>query len=335
MISRIIDANLNRLTEALRVIEEYYRFLMNDADTSDRLYRLRHEVGGIARELGTISSRNTESDSGKSRFDTEAKDLRSVVSANMKRAQEASRVLEEYSKIDSPSLSPFWQRLRFEIYGLESKLNVESLVRGSLYLIITPKYCLEDPVKTAEKACAAGIDILQLRDKESDDRKVLETAREMRKITRDSVTTFIINNRFDIALSCEADGVHLGQTDLRVEDARKCLGGGKIIGLSTHNCSQLLKVASTDADYLALGPVYSTDHKEKKEKLVGTGGVEKAAGLNISKPLFLIGGLEAENITPLCRLGFSRMVFMTGICMKEDIAGEINKIRKVIKSHES
>lgn len=158
-----------------------------------------------------------------------------------------------------------------------------------------------DPVlavsRFAEELLRGGATLIQYRDKSSDARRFLSCARELRRITRDRAL-LIINDRVDLALACEADGVHLGQDDLSPAAARRIFdAAGKkdlIIGFSTHNLAQVREAASMPIDYVAVGPVFATVSKANPDPMIGLEGV-RAARQATALPLVAIGGITRSN----------------------------------------
>src|SRR5215467_2625211 len=136
-----------------------------------------------------------------------------------------------------------------------------------------------------------GARLIQLRDKEAGGRELLEQTLACLKLTRQAGATLIINDRVDVALTSGADGVHLGQDDLSVAEAREILGEDKIIGVSTHSIDQFRDALKTSADYIAVGPIYSTMTKENPAPVVGLELVRKAKSLT-DRPLVAIGGIN-------------------------------------------
>lgn len=139
-----------------------------------------------------------------------------------------------------------------------------------------------------------GARLIQLRDKDASAKELLEAARDCLKLTREAGATLIVNDRIDVALTADADGVHLGQDDLTVEEARDILGEKKIIGLSTHSIDQFMAAMETSADYIAVGPVYATKTKENADPVVGLELVREAKRL-ADRPLVAIGGITVES----------------------------------------
>jgi len=136
-----------------------------------------------------------------------------------------------------------------------------------------------------------GASLIQLRDKEAGGRELLEQTLACLKLTRQAGATLIINDRVDVALTSGADGVHLGQDDLSVAEAREILGEDKIIGVSTHSIAQFRAALETSADYIAVGPVYPTTTKENSAAVVGLELVREARKLT-DRPLVAIGGIN-------------------------------------------
>jgi len=136
-----------------------------------------------------------------------------------------------------------------------------------------------------------GANLIQLRDKEAGGRELLEQVMACLKMTRKAGATLIINDRVDVALTAGADGVHLGQDDLSVDEAREILGEDKIIGVSTHSIAQFRAALETSANYIAVGPIYPTITKENPAPVVGLELVREAKKLT-DRPLVAIGGIS-------------------------------------------
>src|SRR5215468_1854273 len=147
-----------------------------------------------------------------------------------------------------------------------------------------------------------GANLIQLRDKEASGRELLEQAMACLKLTRNAGATLIINDRVDVALTADADGVHLGQDDLSVAEAREILGEDKIIGVSTHSIDQFRDALKTSADYIAVGPVYPTMTKENPDPVVGLELVREAKKLT-DRPLVAIGGINHERAPEVIAAG--------------------------------
>ncbi len=153
----------------------------------------------------------------------------------------------------------------------------------------------------AENLVAGGCTLLQYRNKSGDARLMLEQARELKKCVSTSVR-LIMNDRADLCLAAEFDGVHVGQEDLSPESVRAIIGPDRWLGVSTHNPEQLREADLTSADYLAIGPVFATSSKERPDPVVGLEGVRRARALT-RKPLVAIGGITRANAASVIEAG--------------------------------
>src|SRR5665811_201017 len=159
----------------------------------------------------------------------------------------------------------------------------------------------QDLLAYADELAAAGCTLLQYRNKSGNSRVMLEQARELRKHLGDSVR-LVMNDRADLCLAAEFDGVHLGQEDLSPDSVRAIIGPERWLGVSTHNPEQLCEADLTPADYLAIGPVFPTSSKDKPDPVVGLEGVRRARHLT-RKPLVAIGGITRTNAASVIEAG--------------------------------
>ena len=163
-----------------------------------------------------------------------------------------------------------------------------------------------DVVAFAEALAAGGCKLLQYRNKSGNPRMMLEQARELRRLSRAGAPAphlrLIMNDRADLCLAADFDGVHVGQEDLSPESVRAIIGPDRWLGVSTHNPEQLREADLTSADYLAIGPVFSTSSKDKPDPVVGLEGVRRARALT-RKPLVAIGGITRANAASVIQAG--------------------------------
>jgi thiamine-phosphate pyrophosphorylase len=159
----------------------------------------------------------------------------------------------------------------------------------------------EELLTFAHAIAAGGCTLLQYRNKSGNARVMLEQGRELKKHLGGSVR-LIMNDRADLCLAAEFDGVHVGQDDLSPESVRKIIGPDRLLGVSTHNAEQLREADLTSADYLAIGPVFATSSKEKPDPVVGLEGVRRARELT-RKPLVAIGGITRANAASVIAAG--------------------------------
>jgi thiamine-phosphate pyrophosphorylase len=316
---RILDANFDRAREGIRVIEEWCRFGLNDAHLTEQCKALRQELARWhTPELR--AARDTPGDPGTQLThpqESQRADVTQVLQANLCRVQEALRVLEEYGKVHSVSLGEACKQLRYEVYTLESQLMPRDrhslLQQASLYLVTSP---VENLVQTVEAALKGGLKLVQYRDKTADDSTRWQTAKTLCQLCHQYGALFIVNDRVDIALGVESDGVHLGQQDIPFAWARQWLGPQKIIGRSTTNPDEMARAIAEGADYIGVGPVYETPTKAGR----AAAGLEyvRYAVEHASLPWFAIGGIDLDNVALVREAGAHRCAVVRAIMQAED-----------------
>ena len=176
----------------------------------------------------------------------------------------------------------------------------------------------------AEELRAAGVTILQYRDKQADDEVALYRAEEIGSVFEGSETALIVNDRADTMLLAGWDGIHVGQDDMAAEDARVVVGDGRIIGVSCHTMEQVWEAEQGVADYLAIGPVFATGTKLDAASVVGLEAVRRARAAT-TKPLVAIGGITRENAASVIAAGADSIAIISGLL----VPGE--PVRKVAR----
>ncbi len=273
---RILDASANRAAEALRVMEDAARFLLDDRALTAELKALRHDLRALT---PTSHHRDAAGDVGTD-VATESEMTRAgarhVARAAAKRLQESLRSLEEWSKVSSYSAdagpgvrgsTSAFEQLRYRAYTLEQRL-LERLPRDfigwRLCVLLSESLCRRPWLDVAEACAQAGADCLQLREKTLPDREILARARAL----RDRLSSLparppdvVINDRVDLALASGARGAHLGQDDLPLAAARRIAGDQLLLGVSTANLEDA--EAARDADYCGVGPMFTSPTKTK------------------------------------------------------------------------
>src|SRR3972149_3546931 len=200
-----------------------------------------------------------------------------------------------------------------------------------IYPIIDSSLVTLDNIgKTAEAIIDGGAKILQLRAKSLSSKEFLETARIIRKITKDKGTIFIVNDRVDIALLTAADGVHLGQDDLPVKEAKRLIGNIKIIGYSTHNLREALESKKLPVDYISFGPIFATKTKEDAQTPKGLKGLDEASKA-VKIPLVAIGGITETNMAHVLKQGVESVAMISEILTAKDIPQKINRLISIAK----
>ena len=325
--ARILDACANRAREGLRVVEDYCRFVLDDAFLSGELKRLRHDLAAALVVLPAehlLEARETQRDVGagvSTEAEGERASLAAVAVANWKRVQEALRSLEEFGKAFGPDLGRALEALRYRSYTLERAAGLgaaarERLADVRLCVLLTAAHCAGPPEWTVREAAAGGAGMIQLREKELSDRELLERAQEVRRWTREAGVLLVVNDRPDVARVVGADGVHLGQDDLPVKEARRVLGPDALVGVSTHNVEQLRRAVLDGASYLGVGPAFPSRTKHFSE-LAGLEFVQSASA-ETALPAFVIGGVHLDTVGAAAAAGARRVAVSEAVCRAAD-----------------
>lgn len=208
-------------------------------------------------------------------------------------------------------------------------LKKKRLAGCRLYLILDAGVLgYKDLLTVVKTAVRSGVDIVQLRDKTGKACETLSCARMIRKLVAKKAL-FIVNDRVDIALLCGADGVHLGQDDLSVKDARKIIGKGLIIGRSCQTLRHLSCAEREGADYVGFGSVFETQTKPGR-KPMDLGLLEEAVRM-ARVPLFPIGGITRENIAVVTAQGARRVAVCRDILLDDNVVGAVDDLRGALE----
>ena len=337
---RMLDANFNRASEGLRVIEEFVRFGGNDRFLSERLKALRHALSVTMQAIDfrhLLAARDTERDTGTSislATESQRENIYEVLRANFQRVQQALRSLEEYGKTVNIRMAAEIEQLRYQTYTLEKAIlrtasAREQLQHDRLYVLIAGCSSLAEFRQLAESLVAAGVDVLQLREKQLTDRLLLERAQCLREITRNTATLFIMNDRPDIASLADADGVHVGQDELCVAEVRKIVGPNMLIGVSTHNLPQVQRALLAGADYIGCGPTFPSTTKSF-EHFPGLDFLRAVAN-EISLPAFAIGGITSENLAAVLATGLQRIAVSGAITSAVNPAEKVSEFKRLLR----
>jgi thiamine-phosphate pyrophosphorylase len=190
------------------------------------------------------------------------------------------------------------------------------LAAARLYVVTMASHAPAAVAEVVRAACAGGAGVVQLRRKDDQALEMLRLAERCRRITADAGALFVVNDRLDVAMACDADGVHLGQDDLPLAAARR-IWPGRLVGRSTHSLDQAVQAEREGADYLGVGPVYATPTKPGRPA-VGLEYVrEAAAALRI--PWFAIGGVDLDNLGGVLAAGARRVAVVRAVCEAADV----------------
>ena len=187
-------------------------------------------------------------------------------------------------------------------------------------------------LEVVKKAVQGGVDVIQLRDKNMSLRERYALGKEIRKITWKNEVCFIVNDRVDLALALDADGVHLGQNDLPLRDAREILGKEKIIGVTALKEEEIKEAERDGADYLGIGSVFTTSSKKVADHKDGIGlsGVRKIKEMT-KLPITAIGGLNLNNAAEVVRAGADTISVLSSVTKAEDIKSTVKELKDLIK----
>jgi len=339
---RIIDANLNRSSEGLRLLEDIARFILNDATLSQQLKTLRHDLAEETKPLGVklLSHRDSERDVGAnltlpSQLKGEPeRDLPGVITANAKRVEESLRVIEELAKLPqiSPMLNPAkFEQARFTLYALEQILTSRILRQdkvkqlAGIYVILDRQAMAgRDEITIGEQVIQGGARVIQLRDKQASKSELLPIAQKLKDLCEKYSVLFIINDYLDLALAVDADGLHIGQKDLPLPIVRRALPVDKIVGCSVTTASQAIKAQSDGADYIAVGSVFPTKTKENAT-VVGVAGLRQIRQA-VSSPLVAIGGINEDNISQVMAAGADSAAVISAVLGQEDVKRAVQQL---------
>lgn len=338
-VMRLIDANANRAREALRVMEDGARFLLDDAPLAASIKSIRHDLAAVLRGIAPdcVLSRDTPGDVGTA-ISTEAEmrraTARDVVVAAGKRLSEALRSLEEYAKTMDGDAAAGFESLRYRGYEAEralvSAMGHPARRQWTLCVIITESLCKRPWMEVVRQSIEGGADCIQLREKSLPDGELLARARMLVETCRPAGVSVIVNDRVDIALASGADGVHLGQEDLPAREARRMVGNRLLIGVSTANIEQAERARRDGADYCGVGPMFETTTK-KKDVIAGPAYLRAYLAHEPQLPPHLaIGGITPGNVGELAAEGVKGVAVSSVVCGSEGPGGVCGELAEFV-----
>lgn len=332
-IHRVIDANINRVSEGLRVLEDISRFVLEKESLSKDIREVRHLVRKSFNSPMLLTFRDSQNDVGlnisqNSSLDTK-EGIVDLVNANFKRVQEGLRSIEESLKtIGHLHESKIYETLRFKSYDIEKKFSSKkNLPPTDIYGILGEEFSLgRSNIEITQEMIKAGIKIIQYREKKKSKLEKFKDCEAIRTITKDNDVAFIVNDDLDIALAVNADGIHIGQEDMPIEEIKK-IAGDMLIGLSTHNKNQALDALKKGADYIGVGPIFNTSTKKNVEKSDGLKYLKWVSD-NIPIPYVAIGGINESNIVDVRNSGGKYFAMISELVGVENMTEKVNNIRK-------
>ncbi len=209
-------------------------------------------------------------------------------------------------------------------------MSQKDILKGKLYCLTAEKFSHgRNNLEVVRQMLAAGVKIIQYREKEKEMGKKYEECLKLRAMTKEADATFIINDDVDLALAVEADGVHIGQKDLPVKVVRNLLKPEMIIGLSTHSPDQAQAAVKAGADYIGVGPIFATNTKKDVCAPVGLEYLSYVVN-NLEIPHVAIGGIKEHNVEQVIKVGAETVAMVTEIVGAEDIEKKTRKVKYLL-----
>ena len=341
---RIIDANFNRGREALRVMEEYCRFGLNHPALSAQAKQCRHQLCQSMKGIDPqklLSNRDVGGDVGrelKVAGQLQRQSLEDCFTAAAKRASEALRALAESIQTIDPTISAVMEKIRFEVYALEKKAVLFSCAKQKfqsvrLYVLInaTAKTDEREVLDLVKTCVDNGADCLQLRAKDLCDSSLLNLAQQFTALCKEASVVSIINDRVDIAVLSNADGVHLGQDEMPVSYARQLAKQPLIVGVSTHNPDELRCAIDSECDYVGIGPAFASPTKPHLN-VSGLDYLRQAIPILDQAGIFhiAIGGINLHNIPSLLKIGVRSVAISSAVSHSENPADSCNTLKNTL-----
>ena len=323
---RILDAAFNRAREALRVLEDVYRFGRDDRAAQRLLKRLRHRLSALERPraLSLLAARDASRDVGRGDDLSTRSGLGDVAAANFKRLEEALRAVEE----TGGDLRAAASALRFETYEAERQflpplLRASRLDNVRLYVLLDPSLTSRPLARVARDAFRGGAEMVQLRMKGRPRNEIRKTALEVARVARGEGALWIANDRFVEG----ADGVHLGLDDGTILKARRAMPPEGLVGATTHSIAEARRARA--ADYVSCGPVFATP---LKPNLAPRGLSYWKSAVALGLPVFAIGGITAERLPGLVRKGVDRIAVGAAVTAQSNVVSAARALRRLLPS---
>ena len=329
---RLLDAAANRAGEALRVLEDVARFLLDDAHLTARAKEVRHDLAAVLASPDLArrgACRDTPGDVGTDLVAEAALPRRGaadLVAANGARAAQALRSLQEVSLVVAPAAAARFERLRYRVYTLERALAgtaraVARLAGVSLCALVDGRPDATAFERLVTGLLDAGVRMIQLRDKRLSVPELLDRGRRAFALAHRRAAgevLIMINDRADVAAAVGAAGVHVGAEDLPIASARRVLGPGALVGRTAHSLAEAHAAVVDGADYLGMGPCFPSPTKS----FASFAPAEFLASVvrEIALPAFAIGGVTLERLDDLLALGVRRVAVASAITEEADPA---------------
>ena len=330
---RAVDASANRAGEALRVIEDVVRFVLDDAFLTQLAKELRHDLAAVLAEPGLqprLALRDVPGDVGvgvEASASLPRADANDLLAANARRAAQALRSLEECAAAVAPGVRGSFERLRYRLYSLERAAGVSvaaarRLDGVDLCVLVDGRADLPAFDRLVESLFEAGVRMIQIRDKNLEAAGLAARARHAVAIARrrrpDGGGIVVVNDRADVAAAVGADGVHTGADDLSTTLVRRVVGPRLLVGRTAHDVAEARAAVVDGADYLGVGPCFPSATKAF-ESFAPPDFLREVAG-GSSLPVFAIGGVTLDRLAALAALGIRRVAVASAVTAAADPA---------------
>jgi thiamine-phosphate pyrophosphorylase len=342
------DANWNRVMEGLRTLEDVARFL-DGSELQSQYKGVRHALQRAFQDWDRaelLAARDADHDVGR----TEKQDaelsrsggLQDIVASAAGRCEQGLRVLEETAKFLVPSSAPAIESLRYRVYDLNAELqlglrrDLDFLDRAQLYVLVDCRLPIDAFVERVEAISHAGVDLIQIRDKAAEASMLIQYTNAAVDALDRNRTRVLVNDRIDIASCSKAWGAHIGQDDVPPDAARRILRGNQVLGISTHELSQIEQAVCDRADYIGCGPTFPSQTKTF-ERFSGLAFLADAAAIlkkhGRGRPAaFAIGGINPENLHRVIEAGFDRVAVSGCVWGANDAATTAGKLKESLNA---
>lgn len=337
---RLIDAAANRAIEAARVLEDLARFCVGDIALTDGFKSVRHDLVSLLAALPSglrEAHRDLAGDVGtglQGANEMVRANIAAICGANGSRLTEALRSIEEVLKVlpDSQAHSAAIESLRYRAYELNARLamRVQSSAarQWKVCLLLTVGVCRHDWRRVLAESLAAGVDCIQVREKEFSSARLVDHVREVLAIADPHRACVIVNDRIDVALAAGAHGVHLGLDDLTIPDAHRIAGKSLIIGATVHSLIEAQEAIDAGADYCGVGPMFASALKPGLAA-AGPSWIEEFVGRWPRQLHLAIGGINSANAGQLARVGCRGVAVSSALCDSSDPGAEASKLCEI------
>jgi len=343
---RLLDANLNRAFEALRTLEDIARF-QDHAAFQTQYKLLRHKLRAATQDWcheQLYVSRNADHDVGRetktSSETSRTGGLLEISEAASQRLQQSLRCLEEVAKFLYPSSAAPIEAVRYRGYDLNAQLllsqkrDLAFLAQAQLYVLADCQLPLKTFVQRVSELSRAGVDLIQIRDKHWDAQELIAYTQAAVDAVDANPTRIVVNDRADILQCTTAFGLHVGQTDLSVVQSRWLIRPECILGLSTHDMTQVREAIAAGVDYIGCGPTFQSNTKDFSS-FAGLPFLREVAAFLLdrgsSMPAFAIGGIDLTNLNRLLETGVRRVAVSKAIWGAEQPGLAAEAFSKILK----